>query len=174
MKERCSPRLHLWTPGTVFLGVCGAAPGSFGFWGTTASRQHTTILRMSLLQRNTVEDYWHPSCCVPSGGQESLGPLPQLANIWWKGGETKQEIYEVVENFYGITTWVNSSWSLNTFSLVENSARNLKVTHPKSPWLGPCFPLCWEAARNIKGIISIKEGEINGMNRTHLRQRKKL
>lgn len=50
MKDRSSPRLHLWTPGTVFLGICGAAilqaaPACFGFRGTAASRQHTTILR---------------------------------------------------------------------------------------------------------------------------------
>lgn len=49
------------------------------------------------------------------------------------------------------------------------------MTHPKPTWLGPCFPLHWEAARNIKGIISRKGGgEINGSHKIHLRSRNKV
>ena len=97
MKGRSSPRLHQWTPDIVSPGTCGAAilqaaPSSFGFWGTTVSRQHSPQdTSVAMGDRNTVKDYSHPPCRVPSGGQESLRPLPQLADDWWKGGETEQE-----------------------------------------------------------------------------------
>jgi len=68
MKERSSPWLYQWTPDPFSPGTCGeailqVAPSSFGFWGTTASRQHTGD--HSPHDAMAVKDYSHPRAVFP-------------------------------------------------------------------------------------------------------------